>query len=123
MRKQISKKVLKCISKLDKELQYAVIDGLEKGGGDLVRAVKNLDDDAAESFIKTASKQGDSFYDYLKSLDESYLNELVASSKADIDKISKWNKQPNYELYVRDKSVYDNPKYFEQTTGKTIWPT
>ena len=48
MRKQISKKVLKCISKLDKELQYAVIDGLEKGGDDLVRAVKNLDDDAAE---------------------------------------------------------------------------
>lgn len=46
------KKVLKCISKLDKELQYAVIDGLEKGGDDLVRAVKNLDDDAAESFIK-----------------------------------------------------------------------
>jgi hypothetical protein len=74
-------------------------------------------------FVKTASKQGDSFYDYLKSLDESYLNELVSSSKADIDKISKWNKQPNYELYVRDKSVYDNPKYFEQTTGKTIWPT
>ena len=117
------KKVLKCISKLDKELQYAVIDGLEKGGDDLVREVKNLDDDAAESFIKTDSKQKDSFYDYLKSLDESYLNELVASSKADIDKISKWDYQPDYELYVRHKSVYNNPKYFEQTTGKTIWPT
>lgn len=93
------------------------------GGDYLVKAINNLDDDAAELFVKTASKQGDSFYDYLKSLDESYLNELVSSSKADIDKISKWNKQPNYELYVRDKSVYDNPKYFEQTTRKTIWPT
>ena len=80
-------------------------------------------DDAAELFVKTASKQKDSFYDYLKSLDESYLNELVASSKADIDKISKWDYQPDYELYVRHKSVYNNPKYFEQTTGKTIWPT
>ena len=80
-------------------------------------------DDTAELFVKTASKQGDSFYDYLKSLDESYLNELVSSSKADIDKISKWNKQPNYELYVRDKSVYDNPKYFfrifKKKTGMT----
>ena len=69
-------------------------------------------DDTAELFVKTASKQKDSFYDYLKSLDESYLNELVASSKADIDKISKWDYQPDYELYVRHKSVYDNPKYF-----------
>ena len=69
MRKQISKKVLKCISKLDKELQYAVIDGLEKGGDDLVRAVKNLDDDAAESFIKTASKQDDEFFVLLSKYD------------------------------------------------------
>ena len=116
------KKVLKCISKLDKELQYAVIDGLEKGGDYLVKAINNLDDDAAELFVKTASKQKDSFYDYLKSLDESYLNELVASSKADIDKISKWDYQPDYEFYVRHKSVYDNPKYFEQEKGITIYP-
>ena len=71
-------------------------------------------------FVKTASKQGDSFYDYLKSLDESYLNELVSSSKADIDKISKWDYQPDYELYVRHKSVYDNPKYSENST-KTLF--
>ena len=56
------KKVLKCISKLDKELQYAVIDGLEKGGDYLVKAINNLNDDAAESFIKTASKQDDEFF-------------------------------------------------------------
>lgn len=61
VRKQISKKVLKCISKLDKELQYAVIDGLEKGGDYLVKAINNLDDDAAELFVKTASKQSDEF--------------------------------------------------------------
>lgn len=116
---------------LDKDAVAALIrdcgdDGVKvavKGGDYLVKAINNLDDDAAELFVKTASKQKDSFYDYLKSLDESYLNELVASSKADIDKISKWNYQPDYELYVRHKSVYNNPKYFEQTTGKTIWPT
>ena len=93
-----------------------------KGGDYLVKAINNLDDDAAELFVKTASKQKDSFYDYLKSLDESYLNELVASSKADIDKISKWDYQPDYEFYVRHKSVYDNPKYFEQEKGITIYP-
>lgn len=42
-----------------------------KGGDYLVKAINNLDDDTAKSFVKTASKQKDSFYDYLKSLDES----------------------------------------------------
>ena len=68
------------------------------------------------------SSNSEGTYDYLKSLDESYLNELVSSSKADIDKISKWDYQPDYELYVRHKSVYDNPKYFEQEKGITIYP-
>ena len=115
---------------LDKDAVAALIrdygdDGFKvavKGGDYLVKAINNLDDDAAELFVKTASKQKDSFYDYLKSLDESYLNELVASSKADIDKISKWDYQPDYEFYVRHKSVYDNPKYFEQEKGITIYP-
>lgn len=115
---------------LDKDAVAALIrdygdDGVKvavKGGDYLVKAINNLDDDTAELFVKTASKQKDSFYDYLKSLDESYLNELVASSKADIDKISKWDYQPDYELYVRHKSVYDNPKYFEQEKGITIYP-
>ena len=115
---------------LDKDAVAALIrdcgdDGVKvavKGGDYLVKAINNLDDDAAELFVKTASKQKDSFYDYLKSLDESYLNELVASSKADIDKISKWDYQLDYELYVRHKSVYDNPKYFEQEKGITIYP-
>ena len=107
---------------LDKDAVAALIrdcgdDGVKvavQGGDDLVRAINNLDDDAAELFVKTASKQKDSFYDYLKPFDESYLNELVASSKADIDKISKWYYQPDYELYVRHKFVYDNPKYLKR---------
>jgi hypothetical protein len=115
---------------LDKDAVATLIrvygdDGVKvavKGGDYLVKAINNLDDGTAKSFVKTASKQKDSFYDYLKSLDESYLNELVASSKADIDKISKWDYQPDYELYVRHKSVYDNPKYFEQEKGITIYP-
>lgn len=114
---------------LDKDAVAALIrdcgdDGVKvavRGGDNLVKLINNLDDDAAKSFVKTASKQKDSFYDYLKSLDESYLNELVANSKADIDKISKWDYQPDYELYVRHKSVYDNPKYFEQEKGITIY--
>lgn len=64
------KKVLKCISKLDKELQYAVIDGLEKGGDYLVKAINNLDDDAAELFVKTASKQSDEFFVLMSKYDD-----------------------------------------------------
>ena len=93
-----------------------------KNGDSLVKSVFGLDDSAAEIFIEEASKQNDSFYEYLKSLDESYLNEIIASSKADIDKISKWDYQPGYELYVRNKSVYDNTKYFDQTMGATLYP-
>ena len=40
------------------------------GGDDLVRAVKNLDDDAAESFIKTASKQDDEFFVLMSKYDD-----------------------------------------------------
>ena len=51
-------------------MQYAVIDGLEKGGDDLVRVVKNLDDDAAESFVKAASKQDDEFFVLMSKYDD-----------------------------------------------------
>ncbi|MGN0634170.1 MAG: hypothetical protein ACI4JW_09920 [Oscillospiraceae bacterium] len=56
---------------LDKDAVAALIrdygdDGVkvaDKSGDYIVKAVKNLDDDAAESFIKTASKQDDAFFE------------------------------------------------------------
>lgn len=63
---------------LDKDAVAALIrdcgdDGVKvavKGGDDLVRAVKNLDDDAAESFIITASKQDDEFFVLMSKYDD-----------------------------------------------------
>lgn len=61
---------------LDKDAVAALIrdcgdDGVKvavKGGDYLVKAINNLDDDAAEMFIKTASKQSDEFFDIVKKL-------------------------------------------------------
>lgn len=43
-------------------------------------------------------------------------------TEADKAKISKWTYPPEDELYLKNKEVYDNPKYFDQATGKTIYP-
>ena len=43
-------------------------------------------------------------------------------SGIDRAKISKWTNTPSDELYIKYKDVYDNPKYFNQETGKPIYP-
>ena len=105
------KKVLKCISKLDKKLQYAVIDGLEKGGDDLVRAVKNLDDDAAESFIKTASKQDDEFLVLMSKYDN--IPSWACSDVIDFNSAENVNE-------ILKQNGYTNPPYKPGTNVTTI---
>jgi hypothetical protein len=92
-------------------LQYAVIDGLEKGGGDLVRAVKNLDDDAAESFIKTASKQDDEFFVLMSKYDD-------IPSWACPDVID-FNSAENVNEILKQNG-YTNPPYKPGTNVTTI---
>ena len=43
-------------------------------------------------------------------------------SKADKLKISSWEYAPDEELYLKYKDVFDNPKYYNQTTGEINWP-
>jgi len=43
-------------------------------------------------------------------------------SEDDRSKISKWVYKPRDELYLQYKSVFDNPKYYNQETGEIIWP-
>ena len=43
-------------------------------------------------------------------------------SKADKLKISSWKYAPDEELYLKYKDVFDNPKYYNQTTGEINWP-
>ena len=96
------KKVLKCISKLDKELQYAVIDGLEKGGDYLVKAINNLDDDAAELFVKTASKQSDEFFVLMSKYDD--IPSWACSDVIDFNSAENVNE-------ILKQNGYTNPPY------------
>ena len=69
---------------LDKDAVAALIrdygdDGFKvaaKGGDYLVKAINNLDDDVAELFVKTASKQSNEFFEVLKNSDE-YLDDTI----------------------------------------------
>lgn len=69
---------------LDKDAVAAFIrdygdDGVKvavKGGDYLVKAINNLDDDVAELFVKTASKQSNEFFEVLKNSDE-YLDDTI----------------------------------------------
>ena len=47
--------------------------------------------------------------------------DTVISAKDRI-KLQGWNNPPSDELYLKYKDIFDNPKYFNQETGQTIWP-
>ena len=78
---------------LDKDAVAALIrdcgdDGVKvavKGGDYLVKAINNLDDDAAELFVKTASKQSDEFFDIVKNCDDC-IDDVIKHTIADGDK-------------------------------------
>lgn len=42
-------------------------------------------------------------------------------SEADKLKLSSWKYAPDEELYLKYKDVFDNPKYYNQTTGEINW--
>ena len=43
-------------------------------------------------------------------------------SDADRIKIDNWDYTPTDDVYSKYKNVFDNPKYYDQTTGKIQWP-
>ena len=44
-------------------------------------------------------------------------------SETDRLKLAGWKYKPSDELYLKYKDVFDNPKYYNQKTGKIKWPT
>lgn len=46
--------------------------------------------------------------------------EISATDKAKLDG---WKYRPDDQTYAKYKSIYDNPKYFDQKTGAANWPT
>ncbi|GAA0086260.1 hypothetical protein UT300007_26990 [Clostridium sp. CTA-7] len=47
---------------------------------------------------------------------------LKGVTQADKLKINSWKYAPDEELYLKYKDVFDNPKYYNQTTGEINWP-
>src|SRR5690625_3746987 len=43
-------------------------------------------------------------------------------SKADRAKLANWGRPPNDKLYLANKKVYDDKRYFDQKTGDVIYP-
>lgn len=59
----------------------------------------------------------------LKLIGKSTWDKIVNSiSSEDLKKIQGWKNPPNEEVYLKNKKVFDNPKYYNQTTGEPIWP-
>lgn len=59
----------------------------------------------------------------LKLIGKSTWDKIVNSiSSEDLKKIQGWKKPPSEEVYLKNKKVFDNPKYYNQTTGEPIWP-
>ncbi|MFR8177395.1 MAG: TNT domain-containing protein [Christensenellales bacterium] len=46
--------------------------------------------------------------------------EISATDKAKLDG---WKFRPDDQTYAKYKSIYDNPKYFDQNTGSIQWPS
>jgi len=59
----------------------------------------------------------------LKLIGKSTWDKIVNSiSSEDLKKIQGWKNPPSEEVYLKNKKVSDNPKYYNQTTGEPIWP-
>ncbi|SHJ41911.1 Protein of unknown function [Clostridium amylolyticum] len=58
------------------------------------------------------AKRYNQFWDYVE-------NGLSVEDRV---KLSNWNYKPNAELYNKYKTVYDNPKYYDQINGSIHWP-
>lgn len=59
----------------------------------------------------------------LKLIGKSTWDKIVNSiSSEDLKKIQGWKNPPSEEVYLKNKKLFDNPKYYNQTTGEPIWP-
>lgn len=59
----------------------------------------------------------------LKLIGKSTWDKIVNSISSEVlKKIQGWKNPPSEEVYLKNKKVFDNPKYYNQTTGEPIWP-
>lgn len=83
----------------------------------------------AKSIVSKSENQtllnGDEWNNYFKEKygadNVEWVNKTTLS-ESDRLRISKWEYPPDDDLYLKYKSVYQNEKYFDQATGKPIYP-
>ncbi|MFJ7724777.1 TNT domain-containing protein [Neobacillus sp. NPDC097160] len=83
-----------------------------KAGDEVAAAAKLEAGTFADSMSKADAKKYNQFWDYAE-------HNIGVEDRL---KIGGWDYPPGGKLYDEHKSVYDNPSYFEQTNGKTIYP-
>ena len=104
---------------LDKDAVAALIrdygdDGVKvavRGGDNLVKLINNLDDDAAKSFVKTASKQDDEFFVLMSKYDD--IPSWACSDVIDFNSAENVNE-------ILKQNGYTNPPYKPGTNVTTI---
>lgn len=104
---------------LDKDAVAALIrdcgdDGVKvavRGGDNLVKLINNLDDDAAKSFVKTASKQDDEFFVLMSKYDD--IPSWTCSDVIDFNSAENVNE-------ILKQNGYTNPPYKLGTNVTTI---
>jgi len=76
-----------------------------------------------DSLKKASSDFGTNLKSWWNALTGKAIAEGAGSgiSTADKVKISNWKYPPNEEVYLANKNTFDNPNYFDQTTGEIKW--
>ena len=70
-------------------------------------------DDFYENIYKNQTETIPEYEQYLKDIQDRI---------RDSEKLSHWDNAPDEAKYLKNKEVYDNPKFFDQDTGTENWP-
>jgi predicted ribonuclease toxin of YeeF-YezG toxin-antitoxin module len=92
--------------------------GLLAVGGGAYYVSRSQKENAVYQVTKTVPKSQNENGRTLESIEESVLR----ISEEDRTKLEGWDYPPNVEKYLKNKDVYDNPKYYNQETGNINWP-
>lgn len=116
------KAVANCDSK-HKALKI-IRNGGTQYGEQATQAIKKSGDKAVEALTKVPSKECAEKIINHGDFAAIAISEHGEDAYSYVEKIAPWKtkQQPSYELYMDNKSVYDDPNYFNQTTGEEYWP-
>ena len=100
-----------------------MLDTLFKGNEDAYRTVQFASNIGTAGIIKVGMENQYLLEAAKQEHNQEHNNEKPPEiSEADKAKLDKWKYRPDDNLYLENKKIFDNSKYFNQETGKIIWP-